>query len=343
MLKYLLRYLTITGSVAAIVLLAPDLVVVGFFLLIVPGALLVATPTAFLWGLVLTGCWLLSRRVLGDTWIAMLVAAFSAALVLISCTLPTRKAGITLFRASLLPETTPAKRIEMRGDVRIDLPENFLGRDKPDGLANERGFACDRICLALLFMPSVKSVTMNRSSGDMAHSPQGGEGLDVNSRTYKLAPIAPCPSDGPRLDLDRGAGLYPLTDAEWAARLHEVCVVHTDNPGHHDILIREGSSYSSNWRERWSLAPRGPVIKFLEIRDGDGRSLLRRFQSSVLALAQPLYIAFAGSEPRFEWGTSEISNRSGRYETHLVAELAAHTDILGRVRGVEPCRKDHCQ
>jgi hypothetical protein len=46
--KALKRYLLVTGLGAFIALAKPDLVVVGYFLLLIPGLLLSLAPTAFL-------------------------------------------------------------------------------------------------------------------------------------------------------------------------------------------------------------------------------------------------------------------------------------------------------
>ena len=48
--KFLKPYLIITGVMSFLALAMPDLVLIGFFMLIIPGLILSLAPTAFLWG-----------------------------------------------------------------------------------------------------------------------------------------------------------------------------------------------------------------------------------------------------------------------------------------------------
>src|SRR4051812_45117599 len=78
--KFLTVYLLVTGIGAAAALAMPGLVVLGFFLLILPGLVLNLAPTAFLWGCVFTASWLAARIVLGDTLLTVLAASAITAL-----------------------------------------------------------------------------------------------------------------------------------------------------------------------------------------------------------------------------------------------------------------------
>lgn len=346
MQKFLGAYLAVTGGLAALVMLMPGLVTLGFFLLIIPGLVLSLMPTAFLWGLLFTGFWLLARMLLGETLVTVLVAGAATAALLFAVTIPARLAGDAAYRASLLPEVSPKTRIALRGDIRLDLPRPRWDNENARGKRGLRGFSCDKVCLALLFTPGVTSVTINKSSGAMADVPGGGERLNAEARSYRLLPRAQCPDGGLIPDLSNWVGLFPASmedrktmDAEWSARLaNDVCIVRIETPARHDTLIREGlhNETRHDRKTRWQLAPRGPTVTFLDISTGSGKALLRQFQSKVLVLAQPLHIFGSGDLQtfRFDWGTKQISNRPGHYRTDLIAALDAHTDAVGRVRRV---------
>src|SRR5688572_14131356 len=91
--KFLTIYLLVTGIVAAVALAMPSLVVLGFFLLILPGVVLSLAPTAFLWGCAFTASWLAARILLGGTLLTVLAAGAVTALALMAVTQPNRIGG----------------------------------------------------------------------------------------------------------------------------------------------------------------------------------------------------------------------------------------------------------
>ena len=128
------------------------------------GVILGAAPTAFLWGCVFGAFWVGVQTRLGDTALASLIAAVLTALFLFIVPQPFRAAGNALYRKTLLPEVTPSSRIAMMGSIRIDLPRPRWDNLNKRGASEERSLACDNLCMALLFTPGVKSVTINRST-----------------------------------------------------------------------------------------------------------------------------------------------------------------------------------
>lgn len=161
MQRYLHLYLIVTGALALLALAAPWLVVLGLILGIIPGIVLGLAPTAFLWGCVFAGSWLASRSLLGDTGVAIAAAGVITAVLMFAVTEPNRAASRAAHKASLLPDVTPPGRLKMAGDIRIDLPWPEWDNENSKGQAGLRGFACDNLCVALLFMPGVASVTIN--------------------------------------------------------------------------------------------------------------------------------------------------------------------------------------
>jgi hypothetical protein len=343
--KFLTVYLLVTGIGAAVALAMPGLVVLGFFLLILPGLVLSFAPTAFLWGCLFTASWLAARGLFGDTLLTVFAAGAVTAVALIAVTIPNRTAGEAAYRASLLPDIAPSRRIAMKGDIRLDLPrprwDNINSRGKP----GQRGFSCDNLCLALLFTPDVTSVTINNSSrlGAQDHR-MGTGGFDPEARTYRLVPKSQCPDGGLLPDLTGASGLFggkleegKALNAEWNLKLaNEVCLTRSAPIDRHDILVRRGSYGGPIHRATgWSLAPREPSIEHVEIRDAEGSVSLRRFKSSVPVLSRLLHIMGEGGIEnfRFGWGTTTISNKPKYGEISLLRELEAHTTTVGKVSG----------
>ena len=354
MQKFLTVYLLVTGIVAAVALAMPGLVVLGFFLLILPGLILSVAPTAFLWGCVFTAGWFAARILLGGTLLTVFAAGAITAVALMAVTQPNRSAGKAAYLASLLPDITPPGRIAMQGDIRLDLPGPRWDNINSRGKSGQRGFSCDNLCLALLFTPDVTSVTINNSRRLSAQEHRTGTGgFDPEARTYRLVPKSQC-QDGVLLpDLTGANGLFggkpeegKALNAEWNLKLaNEVCLTRSAPIGRHDILVRRGSYGGPIERAAsWSLAPPEPSIEYIEIRDAEGSVRLRRFKSSVRVLSRLLYIDGEGGIEnfRFGWGTTKISNRPEYGEINLLRELEAHTTTVGKVSGKDllPAMRD---
>src|SRR5215207_5630797 len=86
--KFLTIYLLVTGIGAAVALAMPGLVVLGFFLLILPGLVLSFAPTAFLWGCVFTASWFAAGILFGNTLLTVLAAGAVTAVALLAVTIP---------------------------------------------------------------------------------------------------------------------------------------------------------------------------------------------------------------------------------------------------------------
>lgn len=337
MASSLLRFVLISGIVTVLVLLMPELPVYGFVLLFVPGILLAAAPTVFLWSLVFAVLWAASSAVFGETNKSKLTALVATALVLITVTVPFRAAGEEVYQASLRPEATPTDRIMLHGNIRLDLPEATLQK-KRSRLSDEVIFECNELCGDLLFMPGVRTVTINASNGKMLSASERGDGLHANATSYVLMKRSSCTDDLPALPAGLESGGFAGSKTDLAATqsapdtlpLEAECIVPVGNSQQFDILIREGTSDNGVYSKPWRLTPRGPALKFIEILDQDYKPLLRRFQSRVLVPFAPLYVAYRGGIDTgnigFGWGTTEIANRPGWYETRLIAELQAHTN-----------------
>ncbi|WP_442482196.1 hypothetical protein [Aeoliella sp. SH292] len=137
--------LLITGVLAGLALAVPDLVVLGYVLLIVPGLILTVAPTVFVY-LALTA---IIRRLLPiSSPMRATGAAFAIALLLGWAVMqPFRWSAMAEYHASELPDVLPGQAIELDGHVRLERPDE---RRDPE---------CDYLCLAVLDSPRVKSLT----------------------------------------------------------------------------------------------------------------------------------------------------------------------------------------
>ena len=344
MMKFLTLYLGVTGVAAFIALAAPGLVVLGFFLFVIPGLLLSLAPTAFLWGCLFTACWIGLRTILPEMLITAILAAVLTGAALVAVTQPNRTAGAMIYRSSLLPDVTPAEPIKMRGDIRIDVPLPRWDNVNSRGKAGLRGYSCDNLCLALLFTPGVTGVTINKSTGFSRDDHRNGTGgYDAEARTYRLVPKAQCGDGGLLPDLVGRNGLFAgsmeantALSAEWNLKLaSEVCLVQTATPARHDLNIREGSYGGAARRSSWSLLPSPARIEYLEIRDGGGPVLLRRFKSTVQILSRVLHVWGDGGIDNFTfgWGRTPLSNKRRYDAISMLAELEKHTDTRGKLSG----------
>ncbi|QDT05106.1 hypothetical protein K227x_35050 [Rubripirellula lacrimiformis] len=137
--------LVITGVLAGLAITAPQLVVLGYFLLIVPGLVLTFAPTVFIY-LAVTA---VVRRLLPiSSPMTATAVAFGVTLLLGWAVMqPFRLAAISSYRADELPDVLSNQVIELAGHVRIERPDQ---RRKPE---------CDYLALAVLDSPGVNSVT----------------------------------------------------------------------------------------------------------------------------------------------------------------------------------------
>lgn len=338
----LTTYLLVTGIAAFIALAMPGLVVIGMFL-IIPGLILGFAPTAFLWGCIFAVAWWAAQAVLGDTAAAIGAAVLLSAAALFLIPMPSRAAGEIAQRLAVRPDVAPTQRIAMKGDIRIDRPGPRWDNLNSRGRTGLRGFSCDNLCVALLFTPGVKSVTINNSWNltEREHH-DGTGGFDPEARTYRLVPKSKCQGPGLLPDLVGASGLFRdsiergrALNAQWNLRLAtDVCLVSSAPIERHDLLIRDGRIGGNGPRPSdWSLGFAGPSSEYVEIRDGSGTVLLRRWKSSVSVLTRFLFVNMMGGIEnfRFGWARQTITNKKEWDAISLLRELEAHTNTVGRI------------
>ncbi|TWU51980.1 hypothetical protein [Rubripirellula reticaptiva] len=205
----------ITGVLAGLAIALPELVVFGYFLLIVPGLVLSFAPTAFVY-LVATAA---IRRLLPiSSPMSSAAAAFGVSLLLGWAIMqPFRWAAIDAYQADELPDLRPDQDIELNGHVRLERPDQ---RREPK---------CDYLALAVLDLPDVASLTTVTAGR--------GKPSDTQlSATYALISAKTDPTPGifpyepgqivreypPLVQANRGKKLLTATkavEANWTVRL----------------------------------------------------------------------------------------------------------------------------
>ena len=341
--KVLKRYLLVTGLGAFVALAQPDLVVLGYFLLLIPGLLLSLAPTAFLWGCTFALGWSLFRKLLSARFAVVGGLALTAALVL-AIPWPSLQAGETLLETSGLPDISPAEPLRPSGDVRLDIeprPDN----KNPPVKGYVRAFSCDSLCVGLLFTPGVKSVTVNDSGSFTPEQHRGGAGgFATGARTYRLVPRTECGGREIKPHLEGGVGLfgksldeYRAIEAEWNLKLSsEFCVVAEPPISTWDVMFRQGRYSYPDTKDTsvgpWSLGRPRAQISYVEIRDGQGGVTLRRLINRVSVLAQPFSISPSGGieDFHFGWSRKTLSNAKPYAEADLITILKAHSTLAER-------------
>ena len=291
--KFLKLYLIVTGGLGFLAIAMPGLVILGFFMLIIPGLILSLAPTAFLWGCAYAVAHWLARSRLRPGWVALGAVPLTA---LILCAIPLP--SILMAQAKLaryhLSAVKPANPIRPAGDIRLDRSTQSSG--------------CDSQCLALLFEPGVRSVTVNTTREiSFAQIRDGLAPLTQHARTFRLKPAGQCAAGDPKPEIS-GANFGKTWEdnramaAEWKARLtSESCLSSSLPIARYDLLLRSGA-----WRVSDEPGERTSA-DYAEIRTGANRLLMRVFNLRTSSLQAPLNIAFTGGIENFRpgWGRSQ--------------------------------------
>jgi hypothetical protein len=315
-------YLLITGIGAFVALAFPPLVIIGYFMLLVPGVILSAMPTAFLYGVVFA----VSRYLLAAVLSGMalnVAAAVVTALVMLAIPQPVAFATKARLAALRQEKVLPPAPIPLAGHILL-----------------RRGWEhkCDALCVALLKTPGVLSVTLEsriRKPATYRLVDAAAPGESLKPSGFGMAPRGKGNADDPF------AGARAL-EAEWNLMLSDrglklvaepACVtpdmaIHiTDAPVTDDIMANAR-------RSKWSLLPAAPHRKALEIFDRQGRALLRQELLSAYVPSAPLAITSSGGIENFsfQWGKQRLGDGKESDAIPVDELLLDHTTIA---RGVD--------
>ena len=270
----------VSGALAALVWLVPGLVIIGFFLLVVPGFVLSLMPTIFVY---LAATYLIRLILPLPEGPLSTALAFAIALAIGWASMqPWRAQAIREFQAAIEPDVTDGRPVALSGDVLWS---------KPAPYGEETGTpACDGLCAVLLRLEDVTSVTV--AEGD-------------KSATYRLIraperPAVPFPQDMAEIQrhisepgdlpsgdvgLDRMLFRGMAIKARWALRY-----------AHGDRLDVSQDAPPPDFTVRWQRADARAATSVARytILDRSGQALYRESRVTAHVPARVFHLAFGG-------------------------------------------------
>jgi hypothetical protein len=327
---WLIRYLVVTGIGAAIVMAAPGLVTLGFFLLILPGLILSLLPTAFLWGAVFALFWWPLKRLIGD-WPAVPLALAAAFAVLWFIPTATNAIIDRAVAADREGEVERSEPIALSGLVRVETNKwSAVPADSAEGKAwNEairsaqlagrpidwgaRLLACDSLCAATLFAPGVDAVILapmeyGRETGMIPHPKHQPVLFRIDRSGQCRSPVDVTNSAGGLDEWHEGDALR----AEWRARISAgECIVREAPAGDPDFTLTliKGYHAAETKKPDWAFADRPRWITRLAVADRNS-TLLQKTMVETTRFSRPLTIGFGGAieSARFSWATHRLGD-----------------------------------
>ncbi len=324
--KFFVTYFVVTGSLSFLAMSFPTLIIIGFFLFLIPGIILSLAPTAFMWGVFYVIIWCLLKYILTPVK-AALFAVPCVAVILWAIPQSTIKSANSNLKSYALSNITPDNLIKLSGDIRIETRIPHLDRVKR-GEEFFRYYSCGIRCLALLFEPNIKSVTINTS--EKLSFEQLRDGVvkdDEYTHTYRLLPKSKCTDQdfSPRFNGQNNPFVKTIEDAralrfEWAEKLAtEFCLTLEKPLKTFDFLLREGkweTKYSANRHHmQWWIPADNANSYFSEIRTGGQKILFRRFNVQSLSLGVPFGVSVKASMLDTRWGWNKQTLGSKSYDS----------------------------
>ena len=276
--------LVITSFLAGLAIAAPELVVFGYFLLIVPGLVLTFAPTAFIYFAVTA----VVRRLLPiASSMTATAVAFGVTLLLGWAVMqPFRSAAMSAYHADELPDVLPNQAIELDGHVRMERPDQ---RREP---------GCDYLSLAVLDSPGVESLTtVTVGRGRPSNTQPSAAYALVSAKTDTAAGIFPSKPGQivreypPLVQANRGMKVITASkavEANWAMRLAGQERLREANPVESEVadwVIRIDSQ--SNYRTS--------ILRRITILDSKGTIRFRKSYRKQAVPARMFYFGFQGS------------------------------------------------
>jgi hypothetical protein len=322
-------WLWTSGILAAIALFVPGAVVLGMYMLVLPGLILAVAPTVFLY----TATFALIRRYLpyfeglklnGIT--LLLVAGLGVGL-----TLPMDLLGRAAFTRADTGNVAANAPITLKGDIALKRSREFdSARD-----------ACDALCAALLDTPGVKSVTLIwQDDTEKMPAPKTFQLIAKSvARSNSLAPdkperildFVPQPqrtglNKNWQAEMDAAQAKRNAFVASWALRLAQTqSLITATTPEKFDHIIE---IYEGREKGRHKI-----VVTKLEIRDGQDRVIFRKQHVTAKPILIPL--AFWPEGPMMDRGfmtarsylRSEFTSGPSYFEFKAIETLFAQTNL----------------
>jgi hypothetical protein len=319
-------WLLVWGVLAVIALASPAIVTAGTFL-ILPGLVLIAAPTIFLYSAAFSA--FRHFLPLPPGWRANLAAAGLALLLGVIFAAPWTVTERLAFGIANVGEVVPAAPVKLAGKIRLELPKrSFFIKYDPRN--------CNALCAALLDTPGVLSVTVAET----------GQKASAASVVFSLIPRAG----------DRSRGEYPVNPEAILPELPNQPILLThlrDVEGELRAEKKDEQAVAAGWALRLAsreklIADRtasnpdmtvritderrrlgGISILRVEILDRSGRALMRRSLVTGSALSAPLRFEGTGSIENFHVALSRDRLRNAPEYPALkpVTELFLHSSL----------------
>jgi hypothetical protein len=295
--------LFLTGITAAIALCFPTLAVLGFLVLIVPGVVLLTSPTLFVYLAATISVERLLRAKTGAASFPIaIVAVIGLGWVIMQ---PSHHSEQTRFDTAVIPDVLAVDPIRFSGDVRIE-------HDAP-----RKSTECDYLCAAILDLPGVDSVTVVSRRGEKSKDTEAVVAYTLVDAGDEAEPGV-FPSNPGRLIRehpefvrqhfgDKLTNAERSLEADWAMRLtsdERICLVEPTPADRADWTVRLISTRNQN----------EPGIQRVEIVDGSDTV---RFRKSHVRHFVPSRFFYIGYDLRA--GAAMSSNatfRIGGWEQH---------------------------
>lgn len=319
--------LLVTGGLAAVAWTKPGLVTLGLYLGVIPGLILAAAPTVFVYLLMIAGFrWLLPLPAGPLGWV---IAIGLALLVGWGVNQPKRWVETRRYQSALRPEIVPEQPVQLSGEVALILPKAVAARG--------RALECSHVCAALLDTPGVTGVTVSDGT---------------SRRRFTLVPRGTRPDLGLRpKDPERIVQLFEKADAMMRRRNggDPIFRSYADRDAMREaaaaswmlrLNTREtlvSAAVQERDRADWTIEITEhrefgtPAVRRVEVRREDGTPVMRR-SGVTHAIPSPLFAwDFAGmvSGSHFKPAQTLLSS-GGRYAYDNLdpeAELLAHVAV----------------
>ena len=283
--------LIITGILAGFAIAAPKLVLLGYFLMIVPGLILTVAPTVFIY---LATTAVIRKLLPISSPVTSTLSAFGMALFLGWAVMqPFRSNSIASYQQEELPDVTPNQAIKLDGAVRIERPDH---RREPE---------CDYLSLAVLDSPLVESVTTITAGRRKPSNPLGSafklSSAELNP-TVGIFPSQPGQIIRKYPPLCRAIGGQKMisaskaVEANWALRL----------TGHERLRVAEPvEAELADWVIRIENKSHHPTFAFKRVTILDSHGTVR-FRKSYRKQAVPARMFYLGF--RVSMGSGTVSS-----------------------------------
>lgn len=305
--KTCLIALSVITALAFAALSMPGLVVIGFFMLIIPGLILAISPAIALYGWLFVAPYAALRNVSYAWWRAALVGLFGPLLFGFGLpALSNAKTHVNL-AAAVASDIRPAQPLSINGTV-------ALIRDKNTGGWHKNDDGCDDLCLRLLYNGNAKIVYIGQlGRSGMAFAIERRSECPPFVLSQDVFKWHKWPGRAPGR---KGIDWPPLPNLKEVVEARIAsgdCLVRATGTIHPDWAIERVALPRNDSNDVWSMAPRVAQGERITVyrRDGSGMRVVGRFTNAFAStLSAPLAPTLAGGieNSRWAWGRTTVGD-----------------------------------